>query len=70
MAPIDPGSQVCANCWYWTPGSANSEWCHAAMGYTDPTFHCQDWRGLLERTDPMTGDPWPRLEPAPSPPKD
>jgi len=31
----------------------------------DPAFHCQDWRDLKTRRDPMTGDPWPPLNEAP-----
>jgi hypothetical protein len=65
MDPINPGHQICASCHYWTPGGDNPEWCHAAMGYTDPAFTCQDWQDLRGRTDPATGEKWPELEAPP-----
>ena len=62
---MNPGNQSCASCHYWHHAGANAAWCDAAQGYTDPVFHCQDWRDLRDRTDPMTGGKWGALGPAP-----
>lgn len=59
MDPLAPGHRSCASCFYW---EIDTEYCHAAMGYTDPTFECQDWRDLRDRTDPATGEAWETLE--------
>lgn len=74
LDPLNPGHHCCASCWYYAKDSGTPAWCPAAFGLTDPAFLCEDWRDCRERTDPMTGEPWPELAAAPLyrllPPKD
>ena len=59
---LNPGHYCCVSCWYWSKDSGNPAWCPVVFGMTDIAFSCEDWRDLRDRTDPMTGAPWPRLE--------
>lgn len=65
LEPLPPGERICASCHYWHHRGQQKAWCDAAMGQTDPAFSCQDWRDLRERWDPVTGEPWPPLQPPP-----
>ena len=53
-------NKTCKTCRWASITFGNVFWCYELCADTRPEKSCPEWEDSINRTDPMTGLPWPQ----------